>query len=282
MDLSAYNIIAVIAIAFLSLMLFLALFEPGLPYRVTSPPQVSLDSKEFLKMIEALSDAHVQRNTSVEVLANGEVFYEAELEAIRAARHSINLEAYIFQKGEVTARFVEAMTERARAGVQVKIVLDAIGSFATWNSYFKELREAGGRIEWYHPFRWHTLPRLNNRTHRELLIVDGEVGFIGGAGFADHWLKGKRKRRRWRDTMFRVRGCAVTNLQSVFAENWLEASGELLLDKAYFPFSEVESDSAVLIVDSSPSVGLSTRARMLFQSLLASASKTIPITTPYL
>ncbi|HET9530897.1 MAG TPA: phospholipase D-like domain-containing protein [Blastocatellia bacterium] len=281
MDLSAYNIIAVIAIAFLSLMLFLALFEPGLPYRVTGPPQVSLDSKEFLKMIEALSDAHVQRNTSVEVLTNGEVFYEAELEAIRAARHSINLEAYIFQKGEVTARFIEAMTERARAGVQVKIVLDAIGSFATWNSYFKELREAGGQIEWYHPFRWHTLPRLNNRTHRELLIVDGEVGFIGGAGFADHWLKGKRKRRRWRDTMFRVRGCAVTNLQSVFAENWLEASGELLLDRAYFPFSEVESDSAVLIVDSSPSVGLSTRARMLFQSLLASASKTIHITTPY-
>jgi cardiolipin synthase len=281
MDLSAYNIISIIAIAFLSLMLILALFEPGLPYKVSKPPSVPLDSKEFLQIIEALSDAHVQRSTSVEVLSNGEVFYEAELEAIRAARHSINLEAYIFQKGEVTARFVEAMTERARAGVQVNIVLDAIGSFATWNSYFKELREAGGRIEWYHPFRWHTLPRINNRTHREILIVDGEVGFVGGAGFADHWLKPKRKKRRWRDTMFRVRGCGVANLQSVFAENWLEASGELLMDKGYFPFSEAESEGAVLIIDSSPSVGLSTRARMLFQSLLASACESIFITTPY-
>ncbi|HSE98973.1 MAG TPA: cardiolipin synthase [Blastocatellia bacterium] len=281
MDLSAYNIIATIAIAFLSLMLILALFEPGLPYKVSSPPRVPLDSKDFLRIIEALADSHVQRDTTVEVLTNGEVFYEAELEAIRAARHSINLEAYIFQKGEVTARFLEAMTERARAGVQVNIVLDAIGSFASWNSYFKELREAGGRIEWYHPMRLHTLPRINNRTHRELLIIDGEVGFIGGAGFADHWLKNKRKQRRWRDTMFRVRGCAVTNLQSVFAENWLEASGELLMEKGYFPHNQVESDAAVLIVNSSPSVGMSTRARMLFQSLLASACNSIYITSPY-
>jgi cardiolipin synthase len=281
MDLSAYNIISLIAIVFLSLMLFLALFEPGLPYKVIGPVRISLGSKEFLQMIEALADAQVQRDTTVEVLTNGEVFYEAELEAIRAARHSINLEAYIFQKGEVTARFVEAMAERARAGVQVNIVLDAVGSFATWNSYFKELLEAGGRVEWYHPLRWYTLPRMNNRTHRELLIIDGEVGFIGGAGFADHWMKGKGKKRRWRDTMFRVRGCAVAHLQSVFAENWLEASGELLMDKTYFPFTSAESDAAVLIIDSSPSVGASTRGRMLFQSLLASACKSIQITTPY-
>ncbi|HWP44524.1 MAG TPA: phospholipase D-like domain-containing protein [Blastocatellia bacterium] len=281
MDLSAYNIISIIAIAFLTLMLILALFEPGLPYKVSSRDRIPLDSKEFLQMLEALVDSHVQRNTTVEVLTNGDVFYEAELEAIRAARHSINLEAYIFKRGEITARFVEAMTERARAGVRVNIVLDTIGSFGTWNSYFKELIEAGGRVEWYHPLRWYTLPRINNRTHRELLIVDGEVGFIGGAGFADQWWKGKGKKRRWRDTMFRVRGCAVTNLQSVFAENWLEASGELLMEKGYFPFSEAESSAAVLVVDSSPSVGLSTRARILFQSLLASATRSIYITTPY-
>jgi cardiolipin synthase len=215
------------------------------------------------------------------VLTNGEVYYEAELEAIRQATCSVNIEAYIFQKGEVTRRFIAALEERARAGVQVNIVLDAVGSFATWNSYFRSLREAGGRVEWYHPLRWYTLPRINNRTHRELVIMDGRVGFIGGAGFADHWLTGRRNRPRWRDTMFRVEGPAVVALQSAFAENWLEASGELLTGDEYFPPLEAQGESRAMIVDSSPTVGRSTRARMLFQTLMAAAQKSIHITTPY-
>jgi cardiolipin synthase len=281
MDLSAFNVIAIIAIAFLSLMLFLALFEPSLPYKITRAPSVSIDSKEFLHIIEALSDAQIHPRTRVEVLTNGEVYYEAELEAISKARHSINIEAYIFQKGVVASRFVKALTERARAGVQVNIVLDTIGSFATWNSYFKELREAGGRVCWYHPFNWYTLPRINNRTHRELFIIDGEVGFIGGAGVADHWLIGKPGKPRWRDTMFRVEGGAVASLQAAFAENWLEASGEILIGEEYFPFCETDGTASALVVDSSPTTGMSTRARILYQALLASAQQSIYITTPY-
>lgn len=281
MDLSAFNVIAIIAIAFLSLMLFLALFEPSLPYKITHAPAVSIDSKEFLHIIEALSDAQIHPRTRVNVLTNGEVYYEAELEAISKARHSINIEAYIFQKGVVASRFVKALTERAQSGVQVNIVLDAIGSFATWNSYFKELRDAGGRVCWYHPFNWYTLPRINNRTHRELFIIDGEVGFIGGAGVADHWLIGKPGKPRWRDTMFRVEGGAVASLQAAFAENWLEASGEILIGAEYFPFCETDGTASVLVVDSSPTVGTSTRARILYQALLASAQESIYITTPY-
>ena len=281
MDLSAFNVIAIIAIAFLSLMLFLALFEPALPYRITRASTVPLDSKDFLRIIEALADSQVYPRTRVEVLTNGEVYYEAELEAISRARHNINIEAYIFQKGVVARRFVEALTERAAAGVRVNIVLDAIGSFATWNSYFKELTDAGGRVFWYHPFRWYTLPRINNRTHRELFIIDGEVGFIGGAGVADHWLISKPDRPRWRDTMFRVEGVAVAGLQAAFAENWLEASGEILIEKEYFPFCEGEGTASALIVDSSPTAGMSTRARMLYQTLIASAQESIYITTPY-
>ena len=281
MDLSAFNVIAIIAIAFLSLMLFLALFEPALPYRITRASTVPLDSEDFLRIIEALSDSQVYPRTRVEVLTNGEVYYEAELEAISKARHNVNIEAYIFQKGEVARRFVEALAERARAGVQVNIVLDAIGSFATWNSYFKELTDAGGRVFWYHPFKWYTLPRINNRTHRELFIIDGEVGFIGGAGVADHWLISKPDRPRWRDTMFRVEGVAVAGLQAAFAENWLEASGEILIEKEYFPFCETGGTASALIVDSSPTAGMSTRARMLYQTLIASAQESIYITTPY-
>jgi len=281
MDVSAYDVIATIAIAFLALMLFLALFEPGLRYKIRTSPPVPLDSEDFQRILGALADSQVHSHNRIEVLTNGEVYYEAELEAIRNARYNINIEAYIFQKGKIARRFIEALTERARAGVQVNIVLDAIGSFATWNGYFKELRDAGGQVAWYHPIRWDTLPRINNRTHRELIIIDGQIGFIGGAGVADHWYKGKRRHPRWRDTMFRVEGEEVTSLQATFAENWLEASGELLTEKEYFPLCKVDSDTVAMVINSSPSVGGSTRARMLFQVLLASAQKSICITTPY-
>lgn len=281
MDSTAFLVIAIIAIALLGFMLFLALFEPGLAYKISCPETEPLESEDFLCVLEAITDSKIHRHGRVEVLTNGEVFYEAELEAIRNARESVNVEAYIFQKGELTKKFVEALTERARAGVKVRMVLDAIGSFATWESYFAELRAAGGRVCWYHPLRWQTLARFNNRTHREIIVVDGRIGFIGGAGFADHWYKGDEKNPRWRDTMFRIEGEMVTSIQAGFIENWLEASGEILTGRKYFPPNEIKERMEAIVVDSSPSTGGSTRARILYQTMLASAQKTIHITTPY-
>ncbi|MEJ7609529.1 MAG: phospholipase D-like domain-containing protein [Bryobacteraceae bacterium] len=281
MDSTAFQVIAILAIIAQGLLLFLALFEPTLRYKITHPPSHPLNSKEFENVLATLADSRSHFETTVEVLTNGEVYYEAELEAMRKATKSINLEAYIFQKGEVTRRFLEVLTERAKAGVKVNLVIDAIGSFTSWNSYFGELCNAGGRVAWYHGFKWHELPRLNSRTHREIIVVDCEVAFVGGAGFADHWLISKKKRPRWRDTMFRVEGNAVSSVQSTFVENWLEASGELLTGNEYFCFPKKPSDATVLIVDSSVSSGMSTRARMLFQTLLASAKERIEITTPY-
>lgn len=273
-----------IAIAFLSLMLFLAFFEPPLPYRVPAAPPPAPDEDEFLRTLAALAGAQVHRRCAVEVLTNGEVYYEAQLEAIRQAQRSVNLEAYIFKKGEVTRRFLAALAERARSGVRVSLVLDAVGSFATWHGYFNELRASGGRVFFYHPIRWHTLPRVNNRTHRELLIIDGRVAFLGGAGYADHWLlphgRGKRQ-RRWRDTMFRVEGEAVLDLQSTFAENFLETAGEMLCDGSYFPCCDDAGHTVALVVRGTPSAGRSSRTRMLFQALIASARKSIQISSPY-
>ncbi len=281
MDSTAFLIIAIIAIALLGFLLFLALFEPGLAYKISSPTTEPLESEDFLCVLEAITDSKIHRHGRVEVLTNGEVFYEAELEAIRNARESVNIEAYIFQKGELTKKFVEALTERARAGVRVRMVIDAIGSFATWESYFAELRAVGGRVCWYHPLRWQTLARFNNRTHREIIVVDGRVGFIGGAGFADHWYKHQGKNPRWRDTMFRIEGEMVTSIQAGFIENWLEASGEILTERNFFPPNEIKDRMEAIVVDSSPSTGGSTRARILYQTMLASARKTIHITTPY-
>jgi cardiolipin synthase len=272
-----------IAIVFLAFMLVLALFEPSLPYKVTAIPSDPLDSPGFQRLLASLAGSHGHDGCKVEVLTNGEVYYEAELAAIREARHSVNLEAYIFQKGEVTRRFLEALTERARAGVRVNLVLDAIGAFLTGGDYFAELCAAGGRVYFYHPITWYSLPRINNRTHRELIIIDGRVGFVGGAGFADHWLRphGRKKRPRWRDTMFRVEGKIVRDLQSVFAENWLESSGDLLTDAGYFPPLEDHGDVEAMVVCSTPTTGRSARNRMVYQTLLASARETIEITTPY-
>jgi len=269
------------AIAFLLLMLYFALFQRGLPYRVGRPPADPLDSQQFRNTLSALAGSALMPSSRVEVLTNGEVFYEAELQAIREAQDSIHLEAYIFQRGEVTRRFLEALAERARAGVQVRIVLDAVGCFLTTRKYLAPLTEAGVHVEFYHPIRWHNLPRINNRTHRELLIIDGKVGFLGGAGFADHWLKPRGKNARWRDTMFRVEGGVVRDMQSVFAENWVEASGRIIFDSRYFPSSHADGPAEAMIVGSSPTAGRSTRNRMLYQTLLASAQQTIHITTPY-
>jgi cardiolipin synthase len=172
------------------------------------------------------------------------------------------------------------MTERARTGVQVNVIADAIGNFSLQKGYFDELTKAGGQIEWYHPIRWNTWPRINNRTHRELLIVDGNHGFIGGAGFADHWYKNTGD-PQWRDTMVRVEGEAVAGLQAVFAENWLEGSGEVLAGYGYFPFQQAPTKTTSIVVASTPTTGGSTSARVLFQTLIASAEKNIHITTPY-
>ncbi len=275
-------VVGAIGIGIQILLIILVLFEPGLAYTIRKPPKIDINSDEFARLVGVLSDCEPHHDTRVEVLTNGPAFYEAELEAIRGARHHISLEAYIFQKGEVADRFIEALTERARAGVEVRLVLDAIGSLNTRLGTFRKLVEAGGQARWYMPFRWYNLARLNNRTHRELIAIDGRLGFIGGAGIADHWMKDhSARRKRWRDTMFRVEGRAVSSLQSIFAENWLESTGELLTGLEYYPECRVEGGTAAMIINSTPSIGRATRARMLFQTLIASARRSLHITTPY-
>ena len=194
----------------------------------------------------------------------------------------MNLEAYIFQKSEIGSQYLEAMTERARSGVAVNVVLDAFGSAGATGAFFRPLLDAGGKVNWYNSPRWYRMTRLDNRTHRELLIVDGQIGFIGGAGIADQWFSGSHGQPRWRDTVVRVEGEAVPNLQATFAENWLAASGELLSRERVFSSKlRAQTSTAAMVINSTPTIGGSTRARVLFQLLLASAKRSISITTPY-
>jgi cardiolipin synthase len=265
-----------------AVLLFLLLFEPGLPYRVrasAAPPE----SGEFLNYLSAIVSARPFTLQQVEVLNSGEQTFAAELAAIGAARRSVHLEAYLFLRGRVADEMLAALVERARAGVTVRLIADRYGSLRTPGRYFAGLRRAGGEAYWYQPIAWYTLKRLNNRTHRDLLIVDGEVGFVGGIGVADYWVGPPGRGRPWRDTMVRVTGDLVKGLQTSFAENWLEAAGEILPAQDFAPSPEVmpAGSGYALVVSSSPSEGRSTRARMLFQILLASARRSILICNPY-
>ena len=286
MDSTFFTVVAIMAVVVQSYVLLLFFFEPGLRYKVWNPP--APNSPEFLNMLQALLGVCTYRSSRVDVLTNGNAFYASELDAIRAAQKSINLEAYIFQEGKLTRDFVTALAERARLGVKVNLVIDAVGSAGTGRSYFQELSDAGGRVARYHPFGWATVARFNNRTHRVLLVIDGKVGFVGGAGFADQWYQDTPKNPRWRDTIVRVEGKAVASLQATFVENWLESSGEILSGEEYFPFPQEREQGTSkgepvveMVVSSSPSLGRSTRARILFQTLLASAQESICLTTPY-
>lgn len=275
------RIVAVISMVAIAIMVAVGLFAPGLRYSLVAPP-TAVDTPAFLSELEPMTSSRITRNNRIEVIENGDNFYQAELDAMRQARHSINVEAYIFHTGKLTDEVLGVLTERARAGVHVNLVLDALGSLSTRKRYFKRLKDAGGQVEWYHRLRLHNWFITNNRTHREITIVDGSTAFVGGAGYADWWRFGTKDEPRWRDTMVRVQGDAVRGIQGTFVENWLEASGELLVGPDYFPQLTADPGRATaLVVSSTPSSGGSTRARVLFQTLIAAARKSIYITTPY-
>ncbi len=277
---TAFLVIAFIAIALQGLTLWLAFFGRGLAYDVKETPRGAIDSSEFCALLAFLTEAKLLHGNRLEVLTNGPCFYESQLAAIARARTSINLEAYIFHRGEIASRYVEALAERARAGVPIRVTLDYIGSLSTPLSYLQKLLDAGGQVKWYHPLRIQFIPQLNNRTHRELLIVDGSVAFIGGAGIADWWMKDGVKGKRWRDMVMRVEGPSAAALQAVFAQNWLRVSGEILTGEDCFASGSDGHGAPSLVVGSTPAAG-ATQARILFQLLIANARKCIYISTPY-
>jgi cardiolipin synthase len=285
-DMTLADVVSLAALFIVAVLLFLLLFEPAVAYRVR-PPSAPVDSRRFVDYLSAVLNARLFSPRDIEVLNDGERTYAAELAAIRAAKHTVHLEVYLFLRGRAADAMLAALEERARAGVRVRLILDRYGSLLTPKRYLRPLQRAGGELHWYQPIAWYTLKRLNNRTHRDLLVVDGEVGFVGGMGVADYWIGPPRRGRPWRDTMIRVTGPLVKGLQTAFAENWLEASGEILHDEDFAQAAPNEMQAPApesgiaMVVNSAPSEGRSTRARALFQILVASARISIRIASPY-
>ena len=275
------SVFAIIALVLQTSLLFLSLFENPLPYTIANPGAEPIDSPDFGRILAELTGGAWSGNNRVDVLTDGGAFYDAELNAIGKEQRFVHIECYIFQQGQVTDRFIAALEERAAAGVEVRLVVDSVGSTAFPKKRFDKLKSLGGLVAWYHPIRWYTWPRLNNRTHRELLIVDGATAFAGGAGFADQWMVSQKNDPQWRDTMLRIEGDGAASLNATFAENWLEASGEVLVAPEYFPQTQGKGASRVMVVTSSPMTGRSTEARVLFQAMVAKAGSRIHITNPY-
>ncbi len=272
------ELLALIGCVFVVWFLIVTLFAPHIPYKLHT--RLDCTSKDFIYSLNHVTLSSVHHDSRFEVLTNAAQFYPAMLAAIHGAKHSINLECYIFRPDETGATFMTALMERARAGVMVKLVFDAVGSFRFGLSAIRDLREAGCKVELYQRFKWYRVSRLNNRTHRELLIVDGTVAFIGGAGVGDQWTKGVHGKMPWRDTMAQVSGPVVASIQGVFAENWVECCGEILCGREYFPPLRKTGDTSTIVIKSSPA-DRATACRVVFQTLIESASKQIRITTPY-
>lgn len=193
----------------------------------------SLADPQFKRAMSVLLGPQVVDGNRYEALLNGDRIFPAMLEAIRGARQSITFETYIYWSGDIGAEFARALAERARAGVKVHVLLDWVGSQKIDEEFLRSMREAGVQVQQFHKPSWWDIARMNNRTHRKLLVVDGQVGFTGGVGIAPEWAGNAQDPEHWRDSHFKVEGPVVAQMQAVFMDNWIKASGEVLHDERY-------------------------------------------------
>ncbi|MBA3979077.1 MAG: cardiolipin synthase B [Alcanivorax sp.] len=271
---------AVLAIFFLlgNLLLFNALpkgkrlLEPvALDYSVADPA--------FRQTLDAMLHSPIWGGHSIDPLKDGEAIYSAMRAAVREAEHSVTFETYEFWGADSAGRFAEELAAAAERGVQVKALIDYIGSRTAHEEKFERMEQAGvSVVRWRKP-SWYQLSRFNHRTHRKLLMIDGQTGFIGGANKADNWLPDAGD-HTYRDHHFRIRGPVVANMQAAFAETWLDATGELLQGERFFPALAEHGDATLQLLKSSPREGRH-RVRTTFLYAIAAAQTSITASTAY-
>lgn len=233
------------------------------------PTLYSVGDPQFLRSMGAMLGPDLLPGNRVTALINGDEIFPAMLAAIRGARTSINFESYIYWSGKVGRTFADALAERARAGIPCHVLIDWVGSEKISAELIEEMQKAGVHITRYNPPHWYKLARLNNRTHRKILVVDGRVAFTGGVGIADIWNGHAEDREHWRDTHFRVEGPAVAQMQSAFEDNWAESTGEVLHGDAYFPALAPAGNERAQMFISSPGGGGESMQLMYLLSIAA-------------
>jgi cardiolipin synthase A/B len=253
--------------------------ESGHGYRLRG--EVDVGDASFLRAAESLTGAPVSYGNDAELLINGDQIFPVYLESIRNARETVNLLTYAYWRGGIASEVAGALCEKARAGVECNVILDAVGAAKMDRKLVAKMREAGVQVCFFRPPKPYAIKRLQHRTHRKLLIVDGRVGFTGGVGIAEEWTGNAQDPDHWRDTHVRVIGPVVRGLQGAFAENWLECTGDVLAGDRYLPeVEEVEDGGPMQVTRSSATIG-DTNAEALLYLALAAAKRSIELTSAY-
>ena len=243
--------------------------------------EVEVDSPDFLRAAEALTGAPISTGNRAELLINGDRIFPVFLETIRSAERTLNLQTYIYWRGEIAEEVAAAVCERARAGVKCNVILDALGAVKMDRALTTRMEDAGVRVIRFRPPKPYAIRRVVNRTHRRLLIADGRVGLTGGVGIAAEWTGDAEDADHWRDTHVRVEGPVVRGMQGAFAENWLEGTGQVLAGEEYLPDLEpVDDGGPMQLVRSSAKVG-DTNVEALYYLAIASARRSIELTAAY-
>ena len=235
---------------------------------------------QFRREMSVMLGPAIMAGNRITALQNGAEIFPAMLEAVRGAQTSITFETYIYWSGEIGREFSEALSERARAGIPVNVTIDWAGSIKMDQELMDAMEAAGVRVHRYRPLHWYNLGRMNNRTHRKLLVVDGRIGFTGGVGIADLWQGNAQDADHWRDMHFRIEGPAVAQLQAAFNDNWIKTTGEVLNGETYFPPLQPVGDMAAHLFIASPAGG-SESMHLMYLMAIAAAEKTIDLAASY-
>ncbi|WP_345816008.1 cardiolipin synthase [Paraburkholderia sp. PREW-6R] len=240
----------------------------------------SSDDPQFLRSMGLLLGPPVISGNCFEMLRNGDQIFPSMLEGIRAARKTITFETFIYWSGAIGEQIAQALADKAREGVAVHVLLDWVGSSKMDKRYLSMLRDAGAEVIQYHKPHWTGLGRMNDRTHRKLLVVDGRIGFTGGVGIAPEWTGDAQNEKHWRDTHFRVAGPVVGHMQAVFMDNWVKATGNVLHGGDYFPDIESQGDGLAHMFSSSPSGG-SDDMQLMYLMAITAATHSIHLASAY-
>ena len=276
-------IIAVVVTAVVTALLTMVLYtvlarEKKVTHRIEH--LYGVDDEQFERSMGGLLPPDIRGGNRVTALVNGDRIFPAMLGAIRSARRTITFETFIYWSGRVGKEFADALSERARAGVKVHVLVDWLGSKRMEEEYVEQMERAGVEVMRYHPLKWFNAWRINHRTHRKLLVVDGAVGFTGGVGIADEWSGDAQNPEHWRDTHFMLEGPAVAQMQSAFMDNWMKTHEQVLHGPQYFPGLEPAGSCRAQVFMSSPAEG-SESVRLMYLMSIACARRSVRIANAY-
>jgi cardiolipin synthase len=273
-------ILATIVLTILAAVLAMNFATPEKKLERKIEHRYAVSDPQFRREMGVMLGPGIIGGNRVSDLQNGDEIFPAMLEAVRSARRTITFETYIYWSGEIGDQMAEALSERARAGVKVHVMIDWAGSIKMDDALLETMKQAGVDVQQYRPLHWYNLGRLNNRTHRKLLVVDGRVGFTGGVGIADQWRGNAQDPDHWRDMHFRIEGPVVAQVQAAFNDNWIKTTGVVLNGEDYFPELPRAGNVDAHLFISSPAGG-SESMHLMYLMSIAAAERSIDLEASY-